>query len=369
MRGINKIWCKKGEKSKMKKKALSIIILLTFCIVALSGCNNSKDVTVVCWGDSMTEGVAGNGVTYPDELAKLSGYNVVNMGGAGESLITIAARSGAMKIIVDEDFEVPASRKAVYLTLTTRELYDDNDYAGKIAPCNTDRGGWTPAVIQIDEKTKIEGKLYTTCMLDENNVRTLSSAQFVRSEAGKAIVVPGGSEISVAAHDMIGDINIYWAGTNLGWDDTDLGGDAVKPENIIVALKKMILENTGVEFSSKEDVLDKEIPEGEKFIVIGMTTGDSKAWPGINEALAEEFGDKFIDAKAYLATRQALSDAKVEPTEKDMEYIEAGRIPFSLLGGYRYLDSPGKADEVHLNGIGYKLLAEQIYKRMKALGY
>lgn len=353
----------------MKKKILSTIILIIICSALLSGCGDPKDVTIVCWGDSMTEGVAGNGVTYPDELAKLSGCNVINMGVAGESLITIAARSGAISIVLDEDAEIPANKKMVNISLSGRERYDKEDYAGLVVPCDTNKGGWTPAKIIINENTEIEGKLYTTFMLNEKSVRELSSAMFIRSESGEAITAPKGSEIKIAAHDMAGDINIYWAGTNMGWDDTDEGVAAVKPENIIVAIKKMILENAGIGFTSKEDVLAKEIPEDEKFIVIGMTTGGAKAWPGINEALAEEFGNKFIDAKAYLATEKALREANIEPTGQDIEYIAEGKIPFSLLGGYRYLDSPGKADEVHLNGIGYKLLAEQIYSRMKELKY
>lgn len=336
---------------------------------------DTTDINVVCWGDSLTEGVAGNGANYPDELAKLIDYNVVNMGVAGESLITIAARSGALNIVLGEDLEIPSDRVAVDIALSSTELYDDSEeegvagYAGRIAPCNTSRGGWTPAEIIIDEDTVIEGRLQTSYDTDENSVRILKTSTFTRAEDGEAITAPAGSIIKVAAHDVEGDINIYWAGTNLGWDDSDLGSAKCTPENGLVALKKMILENEGIEFTSKQDVLDAEIPADAKFIVIGMTTGAANAWPGVNDAYAEAFGDHFLNVKEYLASEEALEDAGIEATDKDLEYIAAGKIPFSLLGGYRYPNDPTKADEVHLNGTGYKLLARQVYLKMMQLGY
>ncbi len=353
----------------MNKRLYLFVILIALCICTLSGCGAVKDVTVACWGDSLTEGVAGDGVTYPDELARLTGYKVENFGVASEGLITIAARSGAIKIVLDEALEILPNKKPVDISFSGRELYDQEDYAGRVVPANTKRGGWTPATIHIDDSTKVEGKLYTSFLIDEKGVRYLTSATFLRNESGEAIDVPKGAEITVAAHDMDADINIYWAGTNYGWDDTDEGGAAIKPENIILALKKMILENAGIEFRDKRDVIDAKIPEEEKFIVIGLTTGGASSWPGINEALSKEFGEKFFDAKAYLATEQALKDAGIEATEQDIEYIKEGKVPFSLLGGYRFMENPGKADEVHLNGAGYKLVAKQVYKKMKKLGY
>lgn len=330
---------------------------------------DTTDINVVCWGDSLTEGVAGNGVDYTQELAKLIDYNVINMGVAGESLITIGARSGAYNIVLGEALDLPANRQSVDIKLSSTELYDENDYAGRIAPCNTNRGGWTPATIVLENGTEIEGKLATTYDTDANSVRVLTSATFMRDEAGEAVEIPAGAKIKIAAHDVEGDINIYWAGTNMGWDDTDLGSAKCTPENGIVALKKMILENEGIEFTSKQDVLDAEIPADAKFIVIGMTTGAANAWPGVNDAYAEAFGDNFLNVKEYLASAQALEDAGIEATEKDLEYIAAGKIPFSLLAGYRYPNEPTKADEVHFNGIGYKLIAKQVYFKMMSLGY
>ena len=63
---------------------------------------------IVCWGDSLTAGVGGNGVTYPDVLSnliktnitgqygggKLRDVEVINCGVGGESSVTIAGRSG-----------------------------------------------------------------------------------------------------------------------------------------------------------------------------------------------------------------------------------------------------------------------------------
>ncbi len=334
---------------------------------------DTTDINVVCWGDSLTEGVGGNGVAYPDELAKLTGYNVINMGVGGESLITIGARSGAYNIVLGEDLSIPANRTSVDIKLSSTELYDENAYAGKITPCNTSRGGWTPAEIVVDDETKtvIEGRLYTDYDEDEEGVHVLTSATFRRSKAGGAVVAPAGSKIKVAAHDVDGDINIYWAGTNKGWDATDKGNTATDvSKNMVIGLKKMILENEGVDLSIFADNdaiydadLEEHIPDAQ-YIVIGMTS-DSKVEN--NPALEAAFGANFLDVKKYLASKQALVDAGViadlnaEPDQSDAERLEEGYVPTSLL--------VGEDDTTHFNALGYKLIAKQVYLKMMSLGY
>ncbi len=329
---------------------------------------------IVCWGDSLTEGVAGNGVTYPDELAKmLIDYQVANMGVAGESLITIAARSGALNIIVGEDLDLPADRTEVDIKISSTELFNEED-AGMVAPCSNSRGGWNPVTIILEDGTEIKGTLNTAYALNEDGVHALTKARFTRSEKGEEVEIPAGSKIKIDAHDVEGDINIYWAGTNRGWDNTDTSDcDA---DDLIIALKKMILENAGydmTEFASNTVILNADlsvlVPDA-KYIVLGLTAeGCENRTPGVNEELAQAFGDNFLDLKEYLATEGALTDAGIEATEQDIEYIADGKVPFSLLGGYRYPNEPERADETHFNEHGYRLIAKQVYNKIIALGY
>ena len=46
-----------------------------------------------CWGDSMTAGQGGNGVTYPRVLKELTGFPVNNFGVSGENTYEIVDRS------------------------------------------------------------------------------------------------------------------------------------------------------------------------------------------------------------------------------------------------------------------------------------
>ena len=84
--------------------------------------------------------------------------------------------------------------------------------------------------------------------------------------------------------------------------------------------------------------------------------GAATAWDNTDPKLAEVFGDHFLNAKAYLASEQALADAGINPTETDIAYIAKGQIPKSL-----YCND---TDEAHLSDVGYTLLAQQVYNKM-----
>ena len=75
-----------------------------------------------------------------------------------------------------------------------------------------------------------------------------------------------------------------------------------------------------------------------------------------------EFGEHFLDAKAYLSSEQALKDMNLPITENDSEYIQAGNVAYS------FMSSPEK-DPVHMNTYGYKALAKCVNDKLNELGY
>lgn len=73
--------------------------LLAVVALALVGCGKPaleplpRDATILAFGDSLTEGVgAPDGSAYPEQLARLTGWTVVNAGVAGETTADGVAR-------------------------------------------------------------------------------------------------------------------------------------------------------------------------------------------------------------------------------------------------------------------------------------
>lgn len=69
------------------------------------------------------------------------------------------------------------------------------------------------------------------------------------------------------------------------------------------------------------------------------------------------WGKHYVNLRNYLS-KHGLSDADMVPTETDEEQIEKGIVPDSL-----------RVDRIHFNETGYRLIGEQIYKRMIELHY
>lgn len=70
-----------------------------------------------------------------------------------------------------------------------------------------------------------------------------------------------------------------------------------------------------------------------------------------------EYGEHYINLREYMGT-QGLADAGLKATEEDMQMMEIGMTPASLL-----------VDGVHFNAGGYELIGKLIYTRMEELGY
>lgn len=102
---------------------------------------------IICWGDSLTAGAGGNGITYPKMISselsssinenldfssllpkeykylsaspRVNKFNipVINMGVGGEQTDTILGRKGVMPMTIGKDFTIPKVRKSVRLIL------------------------------------------------------------------------------------------------------------------------------------------------------------------------------------------------------------------------------------------------------------
>lgn len=145
-----------------------------------------------------------------------------------------------------------------------------------------------------------------------------------------------------------GDILVLEIGSNGGWD-----GDYDE----LIAQYRSMIEHAGVKDyliigdtddpgTSFADVSQRPFPKG-------TGTGET-SWEA---ALREEFGDHFINMRAFLIER-GLETAGLEATAEDDEDASRGCISGQL-----------RADWTHLNSYGYYAQAFAVHERGRELGY
>ncbi len=267
---------------------------------------------IVCWGDSLTVSVDEK-TAFPDIVRSLSGCEVINYGVESESASMIAMREGGLRVNVKATV-IPADTTLIPIFLRT-----ENN--GNVHFLDNGDGGVNPCVI-----SGIEGELK----------KLNGSYYFVRNRKGERIAVEEGTQFKT--HGMIdarmGDVLVIFAGTN------DLP-DKSSVKNIISLEKSML-----------------DAAKCDKYIIVGLTyAGGIPDIEAVNDALAKEFGDHFVDIRKYMLN-YGLADAGIDMTPSDKDDIKKGEIPGSL-----------RSDYVHGNKLYHKLLGEQVYRRLQYLGY
>lgn len=276
---------------------------------------------IVCWGDSLTFGTGGNGITYPSVVeerlwADRMYIPVVNMGVGGENTVTIAGRAGAIPFKV-KGFRIPAG------TLST-EIFFIEEEGKPVRPLEESDAGINPCII-----SGVEGKL--TKETKEDGSRAYF---FTRSVSGESVDVPEGTEVETWASSRFGDyIFVVFMGENHGWDRTE---ELIGQQQAVLALQK---------------------EQQEKYIVIGLPTGTKEERQELEEQLQKTYGERFLNIREYLST-QGIYDAGETPSKEDLERMAKGMIPTSLL-----------SDDIHFNETGYRLIGNYLYDRMEKLGY
>lgn len=332
----------KGEFA-MKNRNANIVFSVIIIILIFVGCpfalwsykeysfhkNLSSNIRIVCWGDSLTFGaggmVEGNRTTFPRVLeecikANIGDIKVYNLGVGGETTRQIRARSGALGIRVKNDIIIPADVKPTKIELVLSDGYDANILR---------QGNAGIEEVSIDG---IRGSL----SIEQANITSDDyTYYFTRNNKGKEIEVEAGTNVEVTSSLKYKScVPIIFMGTNGGW---------TTPDDLISQIESMI---------------DNQYKIGtERYLVLGLTTGTAEERKELEDAMAANFGDHYINLREYLSTN-ALSDAGIEPTDEDKELMAVGSVPISL-----------RSDKIHLNATGYELVGKLIYNRMVELRY
>lgn len=276
---------------------------------------------IICWGDSLTTGVGGDGTTYPSILQSLINQNiydipVVNAGVGGETSITIAGRAGVIPYIV-KGFTIPADQTPVQISFNSSN-------GSHVAPL---RQGdhFNPCIVG-----GVEG---TISIVQETYISKEFSYYFTRSMAGNETIIEDDTEIIpsyILAYKNY--LPIIFIGQNGGWKDVD-------------DLKAQI-----------QAIIDK-YGNHEHYLVLGLTTDTAVSRADIEQDMLEEFGEHYINLREHISA-DGMMLAGLLATEEDKKAIEVGSIPPSLLH-----------DTVHFNSLGYDLIGSVVYDRMNELGY
>ena len=284
---------------------------------------------ILAWGDSLTYGQGGNGITYPKVLQELiddnnditEQYKVINCGVQGDTTPGILARQGGLSAFVKNDVTVPVSG-GVECSIRTISMGENGSDWFSVSYNGDDSAVINPVMIN--------GEFF--------NLRTGPKIEKINSN-GEAVEIKAGSNILTYGARLSGVsyINIFYTGQN----DGKISGYS---EKRIGHLKQsMTFAN------SKKNLF--------------ISTAISRTEKGENE-YQEAFGSAYINLYHEMSTRGVAIAIKLglmnEGTPStSWNVVDAGAINKNGLLN----------DSIHWNSIGYTVVAHIVFERLLSLGW
>jgi len=275
---------------------------------------------VLCIGDSITFGQGGGSITYPYVLQNNLGsnYQVVNLGVGGEDVPTIAARIGAVPLVIKTDIVLPGDRTPVNignLTTPPQNLLDNSPI--KLLLQNTS-AMVNPVIINN-----------RYCILKFTNPNYTLELRDVGTDLPIHVNTPMQTVFSKTYNKP--KLLVLYVGTNGGYDSDD---------ELIDYINRMI-----------------NFVDAENYLVIGMHARTRATGSALEIKQLNAFSLKFINFRDYISTF-GLAEAGITPTTADLAAMAAGGTPPSLID-----EGP------HLNPAGYTVLGNLVYHTMQNLKY
>ena len=267
---------------------------------------------IICWGDSLTESYDKR-TAYPDVLQTLTDAEVVNYGLSNDTTRSIAIRCGAIPVYVGECV-IEKKPQAIPVKLTLSD-------------------GRGPQLLQHGEIG------VNPCMLgDVEGTLAFSESgfTFTRSAAGDKVKIKDGTQLHTLGdlQSTKDDVIVLFSGANDG-----INADSAET---LIKQQQEILDHIG----------------SSKYVVIGVTYAkEPKDLEIVNAKLKEAYGSHFLNINEYFL-EYGMLDASLIETPEDKADIKNGEIPSSL-----------RQDYVHGSKDYYRLLAQQVYRKLMYLGY
>ena len=282
--------------------------------------NEKVKKNISFWGDSMTAGAGGNGLTMPDVVKNELNREIFNGGVGGLSSTNIACLQGGLDFIIKFN-----ENKISTIGTDTITSYNIVPY---IHTTNQTRLG---SINGIKGTLTRVGNLINPIVTDY--------FYFTRETIGEEIIIPpdGVQMVFDDAVNHRNDLIVIWSGRN----------NNPQQDGYISTIK--------ADISSMIMFLDEY---NKQYLVISVCNG-SRQTEGIgsdvysniislNNELHSTFGENYIDLRKYMV-EQAIFDAEIPPTNEDLNDIASDCIPTSL-----------RHDNVHFNAIGYKMAGKYI---------
>lgn len=329
--------------------------------------NNESLNTVVCWGDSLTNGAGSttlkpssdtnSDTSYPAVLSRLIKSNIktLNGGVGGETSWMIASRQGAMSIKV-EPMTIPAGKVATRVYLKGME----QDYF-----YNVDNKKWTYSEGNLSYNFAVDGNaLVNPCYIDGiegilSRTKLLSGTPdpetgetvqgdvyayyFTRSYAGEPYTFTTPKTLITNADKNYRDaINVIWMGQN----DAPLHeGKYITQIGCEDRVKAMIDNLTH-----------------DNYIVMDLPSGDNSGSAERVQSFNQKFGKHYLNIREYICKYGLVIanelGANITLNEENKSDINIGKIPSCF-----------RIDGVHGNYWYYQIVARAVYEKGQDLGY
>ena len=261
---------------------------------------------ILFWGDSLTIGAGGNGVTYPSVCADTLNLSYINAGVGGENANTIAARQGGNSLIL------PSGSVGSYKLSDLKDIYGTQ--------CNPLRQGGADSVNPI----YING-IKCTLSLMQSSITDPNATYTISGYSEKLLC-----ETPVKFHgcEYNGNITVIFVGQN------------------------------GPTFEERLSIIDSMITKTNgKYIVLGLSSGNKNEREEEETTMLKKYGVHYFNTR-YMLSKYGCVVAGITPTETDITEIRNGSVPHSL-----------RSDDVHLNGNGYTALGKMLAEKIRANGY
>lgn len=287
---------------------------------------------VFCWGDSLTAG--GTTQNYPLELARLRATEVLNHGIGGQKSSQIAMRAGARPIglTVQGNRVMPGVNRVTAVNdqlLVGHATAQDPDFRFLSTPSRSD---------PISVRGRLAGVFGT---LTGRGVGVGKPPQqldyaFIPDTLAASIACPPGSAFMIDTGMTRDDAVVIWVGRNNYADAATVGDDIAAMVAALPTRRFLVLSVLNGNYA-------------------GEGSGEPK-WAQIialNRALARAYRGRFVDVRAILVAQgaSAMRFTNAEDYARD--------IPPRTL----------RADNIHLNPDGQRIVAATVAERLRLRGW